>query len=194
MAQGYVAIVLHAHLPFIRHPEHSRFMEEDWLYEAITETYIPLINMMEGLLRDDIDFRLTMTLSPPLCSMLMDPLLQNRFIQHITRLIELTDKEIHRTRHQTEFHELAWHYHHKFHAARNTFCDQYHRNLVSAFKKFQDAIELCSIFLTKLSKQISLSSYEMISLEINENIVKDHLFLNVMTPNNHLSISVPCSY
>src|SRR3989338_8720368 len=100
MAQGYVAIVLHAHLPFIRHPEHSRFMEEDWLYEAITETYIPLINMMEGLLRDDIDFRLTMTLSPPLCSMLMDPLLQNRFIQHITRLIELTDKEIHRTRHQ----------------------------------------------------------------------------------------------
>ncbi len=142
MPQGYVALVLHAHLPFVRHPEHARFMEEEWLYEGITETYIPLVNMMDGLLNDGVDFRLTMTMSPPLCAMLMDPLLQDRYVQHITRLIELTDKEIERTRWQPEFHELAWHYHHKFHKARNTFCDQYHRNLVSAFRKFQDAGKL----------------------------------------------------
>ena len=43
MAQGYLAIVLHAHLPFVRHPEHPSFLEEEWLYEAITDTYIPLL-------------------------------------------------------------------------------------------------------------------------------------------------------
>ena len=140
--KGYVSIVLHAHLPYVRHPEHSRFMEEDWLFEAITETYIPLINMMDGLLNDGVDFRLTMTISPPLASMFLDPLLQDRYVQHISRLIELSEKEIDRTRWQQEFHGLAWHYNHLFHRARNTFCDQYHRNLIHAFRKFQDAGKL----------------------------------------------------
>ena len=38
MPQGYQCIVLHAHLTYIRHPEHERFLEENWLLEAITET------------------------------------------------------------------------------------------------------------------------------------------------------------
>ena len=66
-SKGYVALVLHAHLPFVRHPEYEDFLEEDWLYEAITETYIPLIKVMEGLVRDNVDFRLTMSMTPPLC-------------------------------------------------------------------------------------------------------------------------------
>ena len=41
--QGYLAIVLHAHLPFVRHPEYEDFLEEDWLFEAISETYLPLL-------------------------------------------------------------------------------------------------------------------------------------------------------
>jgi 1,4-alpha-glucan branching enzyme len=40
---GYLNFVLHAHLPYVRHPEHARFLEEDWFFEAITETYIPLL-------------------------------------------------------------------------------------------------------------------------------------------------------
>ena len=40
---GYVALHLHAHLPFVRHPEYDEFLEEDWLYEAISETYLPLL-------------------------------------------------------------------------------------------------------------------------------------------------------
>ena len=47
-------IVLHAHLPFVRHPEQPNTLEEDWLYEAITETYIPLLQLMEGWERDNI--------------------------------------------------------------------------------------------------------------------------------------------
>ena len=45
MSHGYLAMVLHAHLPFVRHPEFDEFLEEDWLYEAITETYIPLLEV-----------------------------------------------------------------------------------------------------------------------------------------------------
>ena len=74
--KGYLALVLHCHLPYVRHPEHDRFLEEDWLYEAITETYIPLINVFEALINDGVDFRLTMSLTPTLISMLTDALLQ----------------------------------------------------------------------------------------------------------------------
>jgi hypothetical protein len=35
---GYLAFVLHAHLPFVRHPEREFFLEEGWLFEGITET------------------------------------------------------------------------------------------------------------------------------------------------------------
>jgi len=70
MTVGYVALVLHAHLPFVRHPESDYVLEEEWLYEAITETYIPLLRVFEGLKQDGIDFKITMT--PPLVSMLRD--------------------------------------------------------------------------------------------------------------------------
>jgi len=73
--QGYLAIVLHAHLPYVRHPEYEDPLEENWLYEAITETYIPLFLVLENLLQDGIDFRLTVSLTPTLASMLLDPLL-----------------------------------------------------------------------------------------------------------------------
>jgi 1,4-alpha-glucan branching enzyme len=64
MRKGYLALVLHAHLPFVRHPEYPDFLEEDWLFEAITETYLPLWQVFEGLIRDGVPFRLTMSLTP----------------------------------------------------------------------------------------------------------------------------------
>src|SRR3954466_6106858 len=95
--QGYLSLVLHAHLPFVRHPEYDKFLEEAWLFEAITETYVPLIQTMNGWLRDGVESRLTMTLTPPLCSMLLDPLLQDRYVRHLEGLIELAERETHRT-------------------------------------------------------------------------------------------------
>ena len=137
MSKGYLCFVLHAHLPYVRHPEHEDFLEEKWLHEAITETYIPLIQVFDRLLSDNVDFRLTITLSPPLISMLTDPLLQGRYVRHLAKLIELAEKEEGRT-YGSPFHETALMYKARFQQARHVFCDQYGRNLVNAFKKFQD--------------------------------------------------------
>lgn len=137
MNKGYLSLVLHGHLPYVRHPEHENFLEEDWLFEAITETYIPLILIFEKLVEDGIDFRLTMTLSPTLLTMLMDPLLQDRYMRHINKLVELSHKEIERTAWQPEFQRLAIMYLNQFCKSRDAF-GRYERNLASAFKKFQD--------------------------------------------------------
>jgi len=137
MHKGYLCLVLHGHLPFVRHPEHEDFLEEDWFYEAITETYLPLIWVYENLVNDGIDFRITMTLSPSLLSMFCDSLLQGRYLKHINKLIELAHKETERTLRQPEFNGLAKMYLEQFYKARNTF-EKYDRNLAFAFKKFQD--------------------------------------------------------
>ena len=138
MVHGYLSLVLHTHLPFVRHPEYDRFLEEDWLFEAITETYLPLLNVYEGLVRDGVDFRITMSLTPTLIAMLTDPLLQQRYVRHINRLIELAGKEVVRTKGQPEFQPLAQMYRDRFQMAKDAYEQHYGRNLVTAFRRFQD--------------------------------------------------------
>ena len=137
MNKGYLCFVLHTHLPYVRHPEYEDFLEEDWLYEAITETYIPLIMVFEKLVQDRVDFRLTMSLTPSLIAMLGDALLQERYLRHIDKLIELSQKEIERTRFEPELNHLARTYFNQFSDCRRVF-ESYERNLTLAFKKFQD--------------------------------------------------------
>ena len=39
--------------------------------------------------------------------MFIDPLLQDRYVKHLDKLIELADKEVERTRWQPEFHDAG---------------------------------------------------------------------------------------
>ena len=135
--QGYLSLILHAHLPFVRHPEHEKFLEESWLFEAITETYVPLLQVMENWRRDGVQAPITLSLSPTLCAMLLDPLLRTRYARHLDGLIELAEKEIHRTHWDRHFRELAWMYHHRFCLVRDTW-RTYEGDLIRGFKRLQD--------------------------------------------------------
>jgi len=131
-------MVLHAHLPFVRHPEYEEFLEEDWLYQAITETYIPLLQVYDGLVREGVPFRLTMSLTPTLLSMLADPLLQSRYLRFLNRSLELAHLEKKRTESQPEFQPAVNMYLEKLQQARHLFVDQYRCNLIKGFRRFQD--------------------------------------------------------
>lgn len=139
MPVGYFSLILHAHLPFVRHPEYPEFLEEDWLYEAITEVYLPLIFIFQTLHEAGAKPRLAMNISPPLCEMLADPLLQERYTRHIENLLELAKKELHRA--QTEdpdFVEVAKMYVDNLSASLGLWNDRYGRNLINAFRELQD--------------------------------------------------------
>ncbi len=137
--KGYLSILLHAHLPWVRHPEHDDFLEEDWLFEAITETYLPLLAMMDGLQRDGVPWQLTMTLTPPLVSMFNDDLLRARYSRWIARRVELAEKEIKRTENEPTFQWLARMYQAHFAECRQAFDKTYDRDLTGAFRRLQDA-------------------------------------------------------
>ena len=55
MPVGYFSLILHAHLPFVGIRNILEFLEEDWLYEAITEVYLPLIFIFQNLHEAGVD-------------------------------------------------------------------------------------------------------------------------------------------
>lgn len=87
-----LALILHAHLPYVRQ-DHAGTLEERWLYEALTETYIPLLQVFHALRREHVPFRITLSVTPTLAAMLDDRILQERYLAHLDHLIELAQRE-----------------------------------------------------------------------------------------------------
>ncbi len=94
---GSLALVLHAHLPWVRHPEHDRFLEEYWLFEAVAECYLPLLGLMRGWERDGVDWRISLGITPTLAAMWADPILRSRTARYLTERCELARLECERT-------------------------------------------------------------------------------------------------
>lgn len=138
MTIGYVALVLHAHLPFLRHPEREDYLEERWLYEAVCECYLPLLEGLERLAADQIPFRLTLSLSPPLMAMLDDPLLRMRVQRYLERSIALAERELAYTA-GGPAHLVAHFYHHRLRTLHRAYLQTYRRDLLSAFAAFARA-------------------------------------------------------
>ncbi|MCG8643976.1 MAG: hypothetical protein MI862_29925, partial [Desulfobacterales bacterium] len=138
MVQGYLNLLLHAHLPFVRHPDDADPLEEDWLYEAITETYLPLLKMMRKLESEQVPFQFTIVLTPTLLNMLSDELLQTRYLRRLENLIELAEKEVKRTKNQPEFNYVAQMYLNNFKEAYSDFSKKYQNNIIHGFHHFQD--------------------------------------------------------
>lgn len=150
MKHGYLMMVLHAHLPFVRHPEFPRFLEEMWLFEAISETYIPLLRMLDRLEADGVPVNLCLNISPTLASMLSDETLIERYVGHLDRLIALGEREIERTAGDAKMNALAHMYLEMYSSVREDFHDRYDRNVTGAFARHAEEgrIELITTFAT----------------------------------------------
>jgi 1,4-alpha-glucan branching enzyme len=139
MPVGYFSLILHAHLPFVRHPEYPEFLEEDWFYEAITEVYLPLIFIFQNQHEAGARPRLAMNVSPPLCEMLADPLLQERYTRHLENLLELARKEFDRVQREApEFYDVVKMYVDNLSASLDLWNNRYQRNLINAFRELQE--------------------------------------------------------
>lgn len=136
--KGYLLYLLHNHLPFIKHPEYDDFLEERWFFEAVTETYLPILGQMEKLAQENVSFRLAMSVTPSLSEMFADPVLQARTLAYLERLIRLGEKEVKRTRGDERFYFSALHYYNKFIRQKDDFVNKYRKNLLNGYRKLQD--------------------------------------------------------
>ncbi len=133
MNNAFLSIILHAHLPYVHHPEHDRFFEENWLFEVITECYLPLLRVFDRLHQERVNFRLTLSLSPTLIIMLDDSLLQSRYLRHLHTLLALSEQEIARTKHQPATQKLARLYRRFYQNALRDYQERYQGDLLTAF-------------------------------------------------------------
>ena len=122
----------------MHHPESEDYLEEQWLYEATSETYLPLLTYFQKLVDEKVDFRITMSMTPPLLNMLDNKLLQKRYIKYLKKHIELAKKEVKRTTYNKHLNSLSNYYVEKYSNDLHLFKDVYNCNLISAFKHFQD--------------------------------------------------------
>lgn len=136
---GYFCFVLHGHLPFVRHPEIPECLEEDWLFEAITEVYLPLLDVFRRLKADGIDFKIAVSLSPTLTAMLTDPLLISRYDKHLENLLRLAESECRRTAGSPQFSPLAQMYRERFSRCWELWADVFHRDLIGAFRALRES-------------------------------------------------------
>ena len=89
MASGDLALVLHAHLPYVRSGEPGS-LEQDWYFQALQECYLPLLQVLEEAAADpDAEPRLTLGLSPTLLALLSDPGLNQGFLPWLEQRREL---------------------------------------------------------------------------------------------------------
>ncbi|MGJ4733966.1 glycoside hydrolase family 57 protein [Leptospira levettii] len=140
--KGHLVFVLHAHLPFVRHPGYDTpFIEENWLNEAILETYIPLIRVFRNLKKESVRFRITMSFTPTLSQMLVDPYLQNQFRKYIKNLISLANHETKRTKTDPHLHYLATRYLEHFLDTESIF-EETNGDLTKLFLPFIESGEL----------------------------------------------------
>ncbi|MCB4388956.1 1,4-alpha-glucan branching protein domain-containing protein [Synechococcus sp. MU1617] len=115
MTKGAVALVLHAHLPYVRSAQPGS-LEEDWFFQALIECYLPLLETLELASADpNQQPKLTIGLSPTLLSLLSDQDLKQRFPQWLNERLDLLPKADPSLREGAEHlaaaierHRLAW--------------------------------------------------------------------------------------
>ena len=92
MTKGALALVLHAHLPYVRSSQPGS-LEEDWFFQALIECYLPILEVLEHAAdHPNRQPKLTIGLSPTLLSLLCDVDLKQRFPGWIEARLQLLPK------------------------------------------------------------------------------------------------------
>jgi 1,4-alpha-glucan branching enzyme len=79
--RGAFTFVLHSHLPYARNAGKWPHGEE-WIHEAIADTYLPILDALNDLVDEGTQFKLTIGITPILAEQLADSTIVENFIQY----------------------------------------------------------------------------------------------------------------
>ena len=165
---GNILLLLHAHLPYVRHPEHERHLEETWYFEAATESYLPLLDLLLRLPEGSPGARVALSVSPTLLEMMADPLLSNRLLRHLDSLVALAYAEAERTSGDPDLNPLARMYLERFSNARQTLKESYNGSLLVPLRQL--AASGCVELLTTAATHAYLPNLAPLPLAVRSQI------------------------
>jgi 1,4-alpha-glucan branching enzyme len=136
---GAFTFVLHSHLPYARMAGRWPHGEE-WIHEAASETYIPLLNALNDLKAEGVLFKITIGLTPILVEQLADPDVCDHLDAYLDEKIEAAKKDIPRFEEDDNPHMayLASFYQKWFEDIKASFDSRYKRDIIGAFRQLQD--------------------------------------------------------
>ena len=137
-SKGSLIFLLHAHLPYVNHPEHTDFLEENWFFEGVVETYIPLISVLDRLVRDGIRPGIAISVSPTLGAMLENEQLEKKLARYIDSRLELIEKELLRTENDPVLSKIVRLYARLYEEAA-AMIHKYSGDLITPLKQLQHA-------------------------------------------------------
>ena len=138
---GAFCLILHSHIPYVMNHD---VMGEEWLFEATAETYIPLLNIFNRLVREGIQPKITINLSPVLAEQLCMTCFKDRFKAYCKKKIEYAIKDAETFGSNDHMTWLANLWRRFYYRTLSIFQETYHEYLISAFKALhnQGAIEV----------------------------------------------------
>ncbi|NOZ92979.1 MAG: glycoside hydrolase family 57 protein [Dictyoglomi bacterium] len=131
---GYYMLVLHTHLPWVKKAGKWPFGEE-WLYEAIFDSYIPLLMTFKKLSEEDVPYKVAVNITPVVAEMLEDTYLQNEAFDYIEDLIDRAESDV-KTR-DMPYRELARFWLDHFTRLRDFYLD-IDKDVVGAFRELEE--------------------------------------------------------
>ncbi|MBM3302014.1 MAG: hypothetical protein FJY85_18950, partial [Deltaproteobacteria bacterium] len=139
MKQGAFTFVLHSHLPYCRMAGRWPHGEE-WLHEAASETYIPLLNRLYDLVEAGHPIRLTIGLTPVLLEQLSDPLVLDHLVRYLEGRCDAAEADISRFEASGEGHRayLARFYYDWYGDGLRSLQERFGGELIGAFRWLQD--------------------------------------------------------
>jgi 1,4-alpha-glucan branching enzyme len=137
--KGAFTFVLHTHLPYARLAGRWPHGEE-WIHEALAETYVPLLNALYDLRDEGVPFRLTMSLTPVLTEQLADADVREHFLVYLDEEIAAAEADIPRfgEADQPHLEHLARFYRDTYGHIKETFLERFGGDVVAAFARLQD--------------------------------------------------------
>lgn len=111
--------------------------EMNSVFEQISNCYIPLLNMFASLERDGVPFKVTLVITPVLCTLLSDAVVQSEYISWLDNKIALGNKEVARCEGNKSLHNNAKLILEKLQEDKIDFEEIYGRNLLKAFAEWQ---------------------------------------------------------
>ncbi|MFX1452791.1 MAG: 1,4-alpha-glucan branching protein, partial [Promethearchaeota archaeon] len=137
MTKGFFGLVLHGHIPFVKKSGVWPFGEEI-LFEAMVETYIPMLNILRELKEKHIKTALTINITPILAEQLADEYMKQRFSEYMESLIQRAKNDIKRFNNHPIRKEIATHHLNNFEYVLDTYYHNYYRDILGSFKWLQD--------------------------------------------------------
>jgi 1,4-alpha-glucan branching enzyme len=165
------SLMLHSHIPYCRKSGVWPAGEE-WLFEAMNETYIPLLLVLRQFALDRIRPRIMIGVVPVLAEQLADDYMKDRFARYMEDKIERARRDVERLRADPGRGRVAQYWLDRFQTHYHHYRNDFYRDILGTLKWLQDegVIELVASaathgFLPLLERDSSIYAQVRVGIE-----------------------------